>query len=41
MLANIKTYADFPKNEEWIDRTLRKILTAPVGGNAVTAAASR
>jgi hypothetical protein len=41
MLANIKTYADFPKNEEWIDQTLRKILTGPVGDNAVTAAASR
>ena len=27
MLADIKTYADFPKNEQWIDQTLHKILS--------------
>jgi hypothetical protein len=26
-LDDIKTYGDFPKNQEWIDRTLREILT--------------
>jgi hypothetical protein len=26
MLADIKSYADFPKNEAWIDQTLRQIL---------------
>jgi hypothetical protein len=26
MLADCKTYADFPKNEEWIRTTLEKIL---------------
>lgn len=29
MLSDLKTYANFPKNEEWIDRALRKILSAP------------
>jgi hypothetical protein len=41
LLANIKTYADFPKNEEWIDRTLRKILTSPANDESTTTAASR
>ena len=26
MLADIKTYVDYPKNEEWIDNMLRRIL---------------
>jgi hypothetical protein len=29
MLAGIKTYADFPKSEEWINATLARILKAP------------
>ncbi len=28
MLADIKSYADFPKNEQWIDSTVRRILGA-------------
>lgn len=31
LLNDIKTYADFPKNEEWLSRTLTKILLAPTG----------
>jgi len=27
MLADIKSYADFPKNEKWIQESLRNILT--------------
>jgi hypothetical protein len=29
MLEEIKTYGDFPKNEDWIQSTLKRILTAP------------
>jgi hypothetical protein len=29
MLADLKSYAKFPKNEEWIQKTMAKILKAP------------
>jgi hypothetical protein len=29
MLAECKTYADFPKSEEWLAKTLARILHAP------------
>lgn len=29
MLADLKTYADFPKNEEWLQKTLTRILKSP------------
>jgi hypothetical protein len=29
LLADIKTYGDFPKNEAWIQKTLEKILKSP------------
>lgn len=32
LLSEIKTYAQFPKNEEWIQQTLEKILKKPAGG---------
>lgn len=41
MLMDIKSYADFPKNEEWIDLALRQILTAPSGQESRATAASR
>ncbi|SIO30157.1 protein of unknown function [Singulisphaera sp. GP187] len=31
MLSDIKTYADFPKDPEWLAKTLRKVLKSPVG----------
>lgn len=40
LLADIKTYADFPKNEEWIKSTLRKILVAPPAEAATSGAAN-
>jgi hypothetical protein len=29
VLAELKSYSDFPKNQEWIDKTLRRVLQAP------------
>ncbi len=29
LLGEVRTYADFPKNEAWIEQALRNILTAP------------
>ena len=31
MLADIKTYADFPKDPEWLSKALRKVLKSPEG----------
>lgn len=36
MLAEIKTYVVFPKNEEWIAKTMRKILTTPPETDSAT-----
>ena len=29
MLSSLKTYADFPKNEEWISHALKRIMKTP------------
>jgi hypothetical protein len=34
MLSSLKSYADFPKNEEWIDETLQRILKAPASAQS-------
>ncbi|AGA31408.1 DUF4091 domain-containing protein [Singulisphaera acidiphila] len=31
MLAELKSYADFPKDPEWLGKTLRKVLKSPEG----------
>lgn len=33
MLGEIRSYADFPKDEQWIDATVRKILSGRAAGN--------
>jgi hypothetical protein len=33
MLAPLKSYADFPKNKEWIQQALRKIIRVPESGD--------
>ena len=37
MLADIKGYGDFPKNEEWIERAMAKILRGPAAAAAAAA----
>jgi hypothetical protein len=33
LLAEIKSYAKFPKNEDWVRRTMEKILKTPQTGS--------
>jgi hypothetical protein len=33
MLTKLKSYADFPKDEQWIDSALRQILNSQTGAN--------
>jgi hypothetical protein len=34
VLAELKSYSDFPKNQEWIDNTLRRVLQARASGES-------